>query len=67
MIQRRGPGKEKRRGSLSKKVGGLDSETGHPLPAFIAEHELDALPPEVRPYVTVSSLNTFGFQSLPSP
>jgi hypothetical protein len=31
----------------------------------VAEHELESLAPEVRPYMSVLSLNSFGFQPPP--
>jgi len=43
--RRRGPGKAQK-GSRSKKIG-------HRLPNVNPERELDALPPEIRPYISV--------------
>jgi hypothetical protein len=46
--RRRGPGKA-RKGSRSKKVG-------HRPSTVVAELELDAMPPEIQPYMTVLHL-----------
>ena len=45
----------------------MDSKGAGDRPSIaVAEHELDSLAPEVRPYMSVLSLNSFGFHP-PSP
>jgi len=68
--RRRGPGKAPK-GSRSKKVTsghpGSSSKAATDRPSsMIAEQELEALAPEVRPYMSVLSLNSFG-SHLPPP
>lgn len=69
--RRRGPGKapkgsRSKRGAARSEPSSLGSKsTGERTPSFVAEHELDTLAPEVRPYMSVLSLESFGFQPPP--
>ncbi|KAF8158127.1 hypothetical protein B0H34DRAFT_782730 [Crassisporium funariophilum] len=68
--RRRGPGKAPK-GSRSKKMshssrldpsGSNSKNVGDRPPSSVPEYELDALAPELRPYTSVLSLDTFAFQ-----
>ena len=64
--RRRGPGKAPK-GSRKRGGGRMEGKGGgseRPSVA-VAEHELESLAPEVRPYMSVLSLTSFGFQAPP--